>query len=79
MSTDGKGLETLKDMDPSNPAAGWEVWSKEEVLRTWPQAEAELRSFMRALQRRNMNITAAQIGMALQLAIVEFERLKSES
>ena len=49
-------------------------WSKEEILKLWPQAMGELRGFQRVLEAR-AGITAAQLGMALQLAEAEFQRL----
>ena len=50
------------------------IWTKEEVLEMWPQAKGELQGFQRHLER-NAGITASQLGMALQLANVEFSRL----
>lgn len=52
------------------------TWTEEEILKMWPQAKGELRGFQRHLEK-NAGITASQLGMALQLAEVEFERLKS--
>jgi len=52
-------------------------WSKEEILKMWPQAAGELRGFQRALQR-NAGITASQLGMALQLAEAEYQRLQED-
>ncbi len=51
------------------------VWTEEEILRMWPQANDELRGFQRALEARS-GLTAAQLGMALQLAAAEFKRLQ---
>lgn len=50
-------------------------WTKEQILEMWPQAKGELRGFQRHLERKS-GITANQLGMALQLAEAEFERLK---
>ena len=54
------------------------VWTKEEILKLWPQAEGELTGFYRVL-KANAGITASQLGMALQLAKAEFDRIKNES
>ncbi len=51
------------------------VWTKEEILKMWPQAAGELRGFQRALEAK-AGLTAAQLGIALQLAEEEFKRLK---
>ncbi len=51
------------------------VWTKEEILKMWPQAERELKGFQNALEGKS-GLTAAQLGMALQLAEAEFKRLK---
>lgn len=51
------------------------AWTDEEILRMWPQAAEELRGFQRHLER-NAGITAAQLGMALQLAEKEFQRIQ---
>jgi hypothetical protein len=50
------------------------VWTREEVLKMWPQAAGELRGFKKALERR-AGLTASQLGMALQLAEAEYQRL----
>ena len=42
----------------------------------WPQAAGELRGFQHALEG-NSGLTAAQLGMALQLADAEFQRMKA--
>jgi len=52
-------------------------WSREEILEMWPQAVGELRGFQAHLESRS-GITAAQLGMALQLAEEEFKRLKDK-
>ena len=52
------------------------AWTKEEILEMWPQAAGELRGFQRHLEARRAGITADQLGMALQLASVEFQRLQ---
>lgn len=54
-----------------------QVWTKEDILKMWPQAAGELRGFQRALEAKSA-ITAGQIGMAVQLAETEFQRLKGE-
>ena len=54
------------------------VWNKKEILEMWPQAAGELLGFRRALEA-NSGLTAAQLGMALQLANAEFKRLKKLS
>ena len=51
------------------------IWAKEEILEMWLQARGELQGFQRHLER-NAGITAAQLGMALQLADVEYNRLR---
>lgn len=53
------------------------TWSQEDILNLWPQAYQELREF-RGFLTRNSGLTASQLGMALQLANAEFERLKKE-
>jgi len=53
-----------------------EPFTKEEILTMWPQAAGELRGFQRHLERTGAGLTAAQIGMALQLAGVQFENLR---
>lgn len=53
------------------------TWTKEEILDMWPQAKGELQGFQRHLER-NSGITASQLGMALQLAEIEFKRLQSK-
>ena len=50
------------------------VWSTKDILAMWPQAAGELKSFMNALERSS-SLTASQLGMALQLAELEFQRL----
>lgn len=50
------------------------VWTKKEILEMWPQAAGELRGFQRHLEARS-SLTAAQLGMALQLAEAEYRRL----
>ncbi len=57
----------------SNP----KVWTQEEILAIWPQANGELRGFQHALERRS-GLTASQLGMALQLAEAEFNRLSGK-
>lgn len=51
------------------------TWTKEEILEMWPQAKGELQGFQRRLERKS-GITASQLGMALQLAEAEFQRLR---
>ena len=51
------------------------VWTNEEILKLWPQAEGELQGFQRAMLERKVGITAAQLEMALQLAKAEYERI----
>ena len=51
------------------------IWTKDEILEMWSQARSELQGFQRHLER-NAGITASQLGMALQLADIEFDRLK---
>lgn len=53
------------------------VWSKEEILEMWTQAEDELRGLQRYLLRANGSITASQLDMVLQLAEAEFQRLRN--
>lgn len=53
------------------------IWSKEDVLKMWPQAAAELREFQGILEVVKAGLAAAQLGMALQLANVEFQRLQA--
>lgn len=57
--------------------ADQKVWTKEEIVEMWVQSRRKLREFQRHLER-NSGITAAQLGMALQLADVEFNRILSE-
>src|SRR3989344_7093179 len=52
------------------------LWSIEEILKMWPQAAGELRGFQQVLQRKS-GITENQLGMALQLAEAEFQRLRN--
>ena len=49
-------------------------WTEEEILEMWPQAKGELQGFQRHLEAK-AGITAAQLGMALQLAEQEYKRL----
>ena len=56
------------------PIPSPKTWTREDVLRLWPQAKGELRGFQKALER-NAGITAEQLGMAIQLAEAEYERL----
>ena len=56
--------------------ADQKVWTKEEILEMWPQAKVKLQGFQRHLER-NAGITASQLGMALQLAELEFNRLSN--
>lgn len=51
------------------------VWTNKEILDMWPQTKEELRGFQRHLERKS-GITASQLGMALQLAETEFQRLQ---
>ncbi len=53
------------------------VFTKGEILLLWPQSAGELRGFQRALEAKS-GITAAQLGMAVQLAEAEFQRLKEQ-
>ncbi len=53
------------------------VWTKDEILKMWPQAEGELIVFQRVLEAKS-GLTASQLGMALQLARAEFGKIKSE-
>jgi hypothetical protein len=55
---------------------GGKIWTQEEILKMWPQAEGELRGFQRALAARSP-LSAAQLGMALQLAHNAFEQIKT--
>lgn len=76
MSSRGRrGMQILNSM--GNKEAKKENWTKEEILKLWPQAAGELRGFQQALER-NAGITAAQLDMALHLAEAEFERIKNE-
>jgi hypothetical protein len=63
--------------DQNKPKKAKKIWTKEEILEIWPQADAELQGFRRALQAKS-GITAAQLDMALQLADAEYKRLKKE-
>ncbi|MEK7193313.1 MAG: hypothetical protein AAB652_00820 [Patescibacteria group bacterium] len=54
-----------------------EIWTKEQILELWPQAEGELRGFERGLKTKSA-ITAFQLDMALQLADKEYQRLRNE-
>ena len=54
--------------------ANQKTWTKEEILDMWPQAKGELQGFQKHLER-NAGITAAQLGMAIQLADEEYKRL----
>ena len=49
-------------------------WGKDDILKMWPQAVGELRGFQRHLEAKS-GLTASQLGMALQLADAEFQRL----
>ena len=49
-------------------------WSKDDILKMWPQAVRELRGFQRHLEAKS-GLTASQLGIALQLADAEFQRL----
>lgn len=53
------------------------VWSKDEILEIWTQSQSELRSLQQYLLRANGSITASKLGMALQLAEAEFQRLRN--
>ena len=44
------------------------IWTAAEITSMWPQARGELRNFALHLQRSNMGLTGAQLGMALDLA-----------
>lgn len=51
------------------------TWAKEnEVLKMWPQAKGELQGFQQYLEAK-AGITASQLGMAIQLAEKEYQRL----
>ncbi len=51
------------------------VWTEDEILKIWEQSAGELRGFQAHLQPKSP-ITASQLGLALQLANAEFERLR---
>jgi hypothetical protein len=53
------------------------TWTKQDIMRLWPQAHGELSSLQRHLEHKS-GLTAAQLGMALQLASERFEQLRSE-
>jgi hypothetical protein len=48
------------------------VWNEDEIREMWPQAAGELEGFRRHLEAKS-GLTAAQLGMALQLAAAEFK------
>ena len=77
MSSGRRGMQILNAMGNTPKGQASKVWTKEEILKLWPQAAGELQGFKRVLER-NAGITAAQLEMALQLADSEFQRLKSE-
>jgi len=54
------------------------VWTKDDILEMWPQAVDELRGFQHHIEG-NTSLTASQLGMALQLANREFQRLKDDT
>ena len=54
--------------------ANQKIWTKEEILKLWPQAKGKLRGFQRHLEAKS-GLTAAQLGMAIQLAEAEYKRL----
>jgi hypothetical protein len=47
-----------------------------DILQLWPQARGELLGFALALSRKNAEITAKQLHMAVQLADQRFAQLK---
>lgn len=51
-----------------------ETWSDADIKKLWPQAYQELLGFQNHLMRSNMGLTAAQLGMALQLAQEAFDK-----
>lgn len=55
--------------------ADQKTWTSVEILKMWPQAKSELQGFQRQLEEKS-SITASQLGLALQLAEAEFERLE---
>jgi hypothetical protein len=61
-----------------NLATPREAWSKEDILELWPRAAEKLRGFARIFEQHDPGI-ADRLGMALQLAEVEFQRLLSEN
>ncbi len=75
MSSGRRGMGILASMGPSGQNK--RVWTKEEILELWPQAAGELAGFQKHLEG-NAGITASQLGMAIQLANAEFQRLSSE-
>ena len=56
--------------------ASQRTWTKEDILKIWPRAKGELRGFQKHLEVKS-GLTAAQLGMALQLAEIEFQRLQT--
>ncbi|OGN08701.1 MAG: hypothetical protein A3J46_06535 [Candidatus Yanofskybacteria bacterium RIFCSPHIGHO2_02_FULL_41_11] len=54
------------------------IYTKDEFLNMWPQAKGELQGLMHSFIGRSIDITAAQLDMAIQLADIEFRRLKNE-
>ena len=54
------------------------TYTKDEILKMWSQAAGELMGLRNNFVRIGFGITAAQLDMALQLADIEFRRLKNE-
>ena len=48
------------------------IWTRAEILESWPQANGELIGFQKHLEQK-AGITAAQLGMARQLANWKFQ------
>lgn len=53
-----------------------EIFSREDILKLWPQGKQELLQFAKALHNSKSQITAGQIMMAIQLAEQAFLQIE---
>ncbi len=73
----GRFLRNLDWVMPAESAGNRSnMFTDDEILTMWPQAQTELDGFASLLEQRS-GITASQLRLALQLAEKEYARLQA--
>ena len=77
MTSRARGIQAFLEENDGNNVEEKRTFSDDEVLSLWPQAERELRSLERILEKSGGGLTASQLGLVLQMAHERYDLLVS--